>query len=166
MKPGDRDLTDSCYRSKVSKSSRIIEALGELDELNAVIGLARTEELDDEIDTILDRIQWELFEYCGALLKVQMPIIPDGIFDDFMEKTTKFEIEIDGFQKRLTPINSFVLPGGNRKVALLHVARTVCRRAERRVVKLVPVVKVTEPLLAYINRLSELLFVISRHLDD
>ncbi|HWZ60650.1 MAG TPA: cob(I)yrinic acid a,c-diamide adenosyltransferase [Gemmatimonadaceae bacterium] len=162
---GDDGDTGLFGGGRVTKDDPRVEAYGEVDELNAVIGFARAVELMPRIDDLLLPIQRDLFSL-GAILAT-----PDR--DKMHEQLTKARIDdariaeleqaIDAGEAELEPLRAFILPGGTTKSAALHVARTVCRRAERRVVHLQEMHVVLPPLVTiYLNRLSDLLFVLAR----
>jgi cob(I)alamin adenosyltransferase len=166
---GDRGDTALVGGKRVPKDSPRIVAYGTLDELNAVIGLARTfneERLDEGehhrwLDEVLRRIQSELFDL-GSELATPPESAYEGMFRVGPEQVTALEKLMDRCQKDLPPLKSFVLPGGGRVNAFLHQARTVCRRAEREVLALSRAEAIGEWPLRYVNRLSDLLFVLSR----
>ncbi len=168
---GDGGLTALGTGDKVPKHSARIAAYGTVDETNASIGMARVHlgGAHPDIDAMLGRIQNDLFDL-GADLTV-----PEGTQKGTREplriidaQVQRLEDEIDSLNAELKPLRSFVLPGGSPAAAALHVARTVCRRAERLMVELAaqPGEHVSAPALKYINRLSDLLFVASRHVND
>ncbi len=143
----------------VSKDDLLIEALGTIDELNSVIGLIISQKINDKnIETRLTKIQNDLFDLGGELhLPERITITP--------EKVAELEHALDTWNKTLPPLKEFLLPRGNPKSAAAHVARTVCRRAERCMVRLHRQVTLNNPvMLCYLNRLSDLLFVIARML--
>jgi cob(I)alamin adenosyltransferase len=166
---GDHGETDLVGAERTSKIAPRIEAYGTVDELNAAIGAARAfnaAEIDrapacHELDAILRRLQSELFDL-GAELATPPAAWRPGLFRVGPAEVTALEQRMDACQDDLEPLRSFILPGGGRVSALLHVARTVCRRAERRVVRLMQEEDVGDQPLAYLNRLSDLLFVLSR----
>ena len=147
---------------RVGKDMARIEALGTVDELSAVLGVTRAEALSDDVDRILERIQREILDL-GAELASPDPV-KQGTRKIHRGNISALEAEIDRFEESLEPLDEFILPGGNRAAALLHLARTVCRRAERRLVTLVrhSQEEISLLLLAYLNRLSDLLFVLAR----
>jgi cob(I)alamin adenosyltransferase len=153
----------------VPKDSPRIEAYGTIDELNAIIGLARVfnaEQLESGashrwLDEVLRRLQNELFDL-GSELATPEDAAYEGMFRVGPGEVTALERLMDGCQKELEPLKSFVLPGGGRVGGFLHQARTVCRRAERRILALSRAEPVGEWPLRYVNRLSDLLFVLSR----
>ncbi len=155
---GDAGTTGLADGSRVAKDSPRIAALGELDELNSVIGLLLTEELPEDIRTLLTGIQHDLFDLGG-----EMAIPGSALLDE--KSVGALEAAIDRWNAELGPLKEFILPGGTRAAALAHLARSVCRRAERRLVA----VSAAEPISAtgrkYVNRLSDLLFVLGRTLN-
>ena len=167
---GDKGLTRLSTGQPVSKASLRVEAYGGVDETNAFIGVARQHTKGDaELDALLERIQNDLFDLGADLATPEQNGKPDWeplrIVDSQVER---LEREIDLMNERLSPLTSFVLPAGSPASAALHVARTVCRRAERKVVELMGVEGeiVSEAALKYLNRLSDLLFVASRRAND
>ena len=137
-------------------------AYGEVDELNSVLGMARLE-CDEEMDSQLARIQNDLFDL-GADLATIDDMKP--ALRITAEQVTRLEKEIDAINEHLAALNSFILPGGTALAAWLHLARTVARRAERQMTELAAVESVNEHAMHYINRLSDLLFVLARHAND
>jgi cob(I)alamin adenosyltransferase len=168
---GDAGTTALGTGERVPKHSARIAAYGTVDETNASIGVARIHVRDEhtDVDAMLGRIQNDLFDL-GADLTVpergQAPARERLRVSDAQVK--RLEDEIDAMNGQLSPLRSFVLPGGSAAAAALHVARTVCRRAERSMVELAgqPDEGVTAPALKYINRLSDLLFVASRYVNE
>ncbi len=159
-KTGDSGDTSLYGGSRVRKHSDRINAFGAVDELNAQIGAARSFEPNNEIDVFLEKIQKQLF-VLGADLAA-----PDGKSTNqrIGQNHIKFlEETIDAVDSRLEPLKSFVLPAGSQAGSQLHVARTICRRAERLVDKLASSEKTGEHTLVYLNRLSDLLFVLARY---
>jgi len=168
-KAGDGGSTRLVGGQKVSKDDARIEAFGTVDELSACLGLVRTELLAkdapsgaDAIAVMLKRVQNELFNL-GSDLATRLedrhpkqPIIEQRHVD-------VLEREIDGWNEHLSELRSFILPGGGRAASYLHLARTICRRAERRMVTLAAHEAISEQAVPYINRLSDALFVLSRH---
>ncbi len=161
-KTGDDGETGLFGGPRVSKDAPRIEAYGTVDELNSALGLVRAGELDPEIDALLGQIQNDLFAL-GAQLATPDPGAHHTALVD-SNQIASLESAIDRYEAQLEPLHQFVLPGGTLAAAGLHVARTVCRRAERRLVALVH--QSTEPIarepLVYLNRLSDLLFVLAR----
>ncbi len=167
---GDKGMTRLSTGAPVSKASRRVETYGAVDETNACLGVVRLHTADDAVlDPILGRIQNELFDLGADLATPEQHGKPDWeplrILDS---QVARLESEIDELNAALSPLNSFVLPGGSAAAAYLHQARTVCRRAERLCVALMaePGEIVGEAALKYLNRLSDLLFVASRHAND
>ncbi|TNF99324.1 MAG: cob(I)yrinic acid a,c-diamide adenosyltransferase [Gammaproteobacteria bacterium] len=152
---GDDGSTSMADGSRVSKTSAVMQAIGDIDELNACIGVLRAEPLPKAIDLGLLAVQNELFSVGGELAMPEYQTISQGHID-VLEK------QIDSWNNSLEPLKEFILPSGNRPVALCHVARTVCRRAERGLVLLKQQHKVRDELLHYVNRLSDYLFVAAR----
>ena len=170
-KTGDAGTTALGSGERVPKTSVRIAAYGTVDETNAQIGMARIhlEPDETEVDAMLGRIQNDLFDL-GADLCVpdkgeKLPYEPLRMSD---AQVKRLEDEIDKMNAVLKPLKSFVLPGGTPAAAAMHVARTVCRRAERVMVELaaMPNEPVSDAALKYINRLSDLLFVASRYVND
>jgi cob(I)alamin adenosyltransferase len=159
---GDRGETDLLGGPRVRKDSPRSEACGELDELDAFLGLARCEPLPDGAGELLEQIQRRLLHLRAELVSVTPTGIDFRIADARDAET--IEQAIDRYDAELPPLHAFVVPGGTRGAAVLHVARTVCRRAERRLVTLAGIEPqvVSPALLAYVNRLSDLLFVLAR----
>lgn len=166
---GDGGDTDLVGGTRVPKDSPRIDAYGTIDELNAAVGLARAlnaaarrpQAVRKELDAILRRLQNELFDLGSELATAPEQYVP-GMFRMRAEDVTRLEQVMDRCQRDLTPLKSFVLPGGGVVSAQLHVARTICRRAERDVLRLMRTTTIGEQPLAYVNRLSDLLFVLSR----
>jgi len=163
-KTGDAGDTGLFGGGRVPKDDPRVEAYGDVDELNAVLGLARAAELMPRIDEVLVPIQRDLFSI-GALLatpdrdKMDQHLTKARISD---ERIAELERAIDACDRELEPLKAFILPGGTRKAAALHVARTVCRRAERRVIHLQREVEIPQIVVVYLNRLSDLLFTLAR----
>jgi cob(I)alamin adenosyltransferase len=169
---GDRGETDLVGGERVAKDGPRIEAYGTVDELNAALGLVRARTVGArargrgaaaarELDDVLRRLQNELFDL-GGELATPAEVFRPGMFRIGDTEVRALEATMDRCQKDLAPLKSFVLPGGGEVSALLHVARTVCRRAERAVLRLMRAEDIGEWPLAYLNRLSDLLFVLSR----
>jgi len=166
---GDHGETDLVGGERTHKESARSEAYGTVDELNAAIGTARAfnaAEIDRapacrELDGILRHLQSELFDL-GAELATPPAAFREGMFRIGAAEVAALEREMDRCQRDLKPLRSFVLPGGGRVSAALHVARTVCRRAERAVLQLMRREDIGDWPLAYTNRLSDHLFVLSR----
>jgi len=150
---GDLGHTSLFGGSRVPKNDARIEAYGTVDELNSFIGLARTAELPQSIDDVLQQVQNDLFEIGAHLSSPGSSRFP-GVDT---ARITALEQAIDAMESELAPLTTFILPGGAPAAAQLHVARTVCRRAERCVVALQE-----DTTIAYLNRLSDYLFVAAR----
>src|SRR4051812_28960232 len=166
---GDDGTTALAAGGRRPKYDLRIEAYGTVDETNACIGLVRLHTAGHEIDAMLGRIQNDLFDLGSDHATVEtgkpLPYEPLRITP---VQTERLEREIDRMNQHLAALRSFVLPGGTAAAAALHLARTVCRRAERRVVELAdrPDDAVSPEAVKYLNRLSDLLFVASRYIND
>jgi cob(I)alamin adenosyltransferase len=161
-KTGDGGDTGLFGGPRVRKSDPRVEAYGDLDELNAAVGAARAVVEDPEIDAELGRVQAELF-CVGAELATPHGAKARGAIPPVDAAwTARLEAAMDAWDGELPALTRFVLPGGTRTAAALHHARTVCRRAERRAVSLAAEVEVEPVVLAYLNRLSDFLFVAAR----
>jgi cob(I)alamin adenosyltransferase len=161
---GDKGETSLGDGERVSKADLRVEAYGTVDEANAVIGLARLH-TEDDADAMLGRIQNDLFDLGADLC------LPDGEravgrLRLLKSQVERLEKEIDAMNAELQPLESFVLPGGIPSAAMLHLARTVIRRAERLIVALATRESVNPETIAYVNRLSDHLFVMARFLND
>ncbi len=159
---GDGGETSLVNGRRVAKYSRRPAAFGEVDETNSVIGLAR-QHTTGEADEMLGRIQNDLFDL-GADLAT--PESDSPALRITADQVTRLEAEIDAMNEALKPLDSFILPGGSPAAAWLHLARTVARRAERRMTELASEEVVNEAAMKYINRLSDHLFVLARTLND
>mgnify|MGYP002789010363 CR=1 FL=1 len=163
-KTGDDGDTGLFGGGRVAKDHPRVDAYGEVDELNAVIGMARSVEMMPRIDEVLAPVQRDLFSI-GALLatpdleKMKEQLDKARISD---ARIAQLEQAIDDGEHELEPLKSFILPGGTPKAAALHVARTVCRRAERAVIRLQHDTELPQIVIVYLNRLSDLLFVLAR----
>ena len=155
---GDAGTTGLGDGSRIGKDAPRIAALGDVDELNAVVGVLLCELLPEDIRVLLTGVQNDLFDLGGELS------VPGGAF---LKDTQpgRLELAIDRYNGELEPLKEFILPGGTRAAALTHHARTVCRRAERAVVVVAHNEAVSEPARQYLNRLSDLLFVLARWLN-
>lgn len=161
---GDDGETSLVNGQRVSKHSRRPAAFGEVDELNSVIGLARLHATDD-VDAMLARIQNDLFDL-GADLAAPETDSDRPVLRISGQQIARLEAEIDRLNLALSPLTSFILPGGTELAAWLHLARTVARRAERRMTELAAEEAVNEEAMRYINRLSDHMFVLARHIND
>ena len=164
-KTGDNGTTGLLGSGRVRKDDLRIEAYGTVDELNAAIGVARSSPLDRVSDADLEQIQDDLFKVGAALADPN----PQGPFHESLKGdcVSRIEGRIDTIEIELPTLTQFILPGGTPGAAQLHLARTICRRAERLVVRLghVPDEDVPEALLIYLNRLSDALFVMARAIN-
>ncbi len=163
-KTGDRGDTGLFGGGRVPKDHPRVEAYGDVDELNAQLGVVRAVEMMPRIDEVLVPIQRDLFSL-GALLATPQPEkvtqqLEKARLDG--RRIAELERAIDEGEQELEPLTAFILPGGTPKSAALHVARTVCRRAERRVIALSHDVEIPQIVVVYLNRLSDLLFVLAR----
>ena len=160
-KTGDAGETSLFGGARVPKDALRIEAYGTVDELNSALGVVRSLKPDKEIDAIIARLQEDLF-VLGADLAT--PLSKDSAKIPRIQLSHAEQIEkiIDSLESRLQPLTTFILPGGSPTAAHLHAARTVCRRAERLVVKLSHEQNLGPSPLVYLNRLSDLLFVLAR----
>jgi cob(I)alamin adenosyltransferase len=166
---GDRGETALVGGKRVAKDSLRIEAYGTIDELNSIVGLARVfneESLDAGeghrfLDEVLCRLQDELFDL-GSELATPPEFFQQGMYRVSDNEIARLEKLMDKCQKDLEPLNSFILPGGGRVGAYLHQCRTVCRRAERDILRLSREEEINPEVIKYVNRLSDLFFVLSR----
>ncbi|MEX1274838.1 MAG: cob(I)yrinic acid a,c-diamide adenosyltransferase [Bacteroidota bacterium] len=166
-KTGDKGETSLFGGERVSKDALRIEAYGTVDELNSLLGVARSLKPGGGVGTILERIQNDLF-ILGADLATPLSSSNTKIPRMELRHAEDLEPIIDSLEAKLRPLKAFVLPGGKPVGAHLHLARTVCRRGERLVVKLAKSENIGTVLIVYLNRLSDLLFVLARyanHLD-
>jgi len=159
---GDDGTTGLFGGGRVAKASRRVEAYGTVDELNATLGVARATRLDELTEDILARVQLDLFTLGAELAcvpgkeaKLAMVLLTDA-------DAERIERDIDAAEATVMPLQTFVLPAGTPEAAALHLARTVCRRAERAVLAIEDT-PVRPGLVVYLNRLSDLLFVLARH---
>lgn len=155
---GDAGTTGLADGSRVAKDAPRIEAIGAVDELNSTIGLLLCEDMPAAIQGCLAGVQHDLFDLGGELSVPGHSIMSAA-------HSQRLEEALDAFNAGLPALKDFILPGGSRAASLSHVARTVCRRAERAVVALNKTDAVAPPLLQYLNRLSDLLFVLARTLN-
>lgn len=161
-KTGDRGDTGLFGGARVSKSSTRVESYGDVDELNSVLGVCRMATRGDAMDSLLEAIQGDLFTVGAELATVpgkEGALTITLISDADVER---LEHAIDDAETELAPLKTFVLPGGGPAGAYLHLARAVCRRAERHVVALASAEPVRGELVRYLNRLADLLFVLAR----
>jgi cob(I)alamin adenosyltransferase len=166
---GDKGTTALAAGGRRPKHDLRIEAFGTVDETNACIGLVRLHTAGREIDAMLGRIQNDLFDLGADLATIETDKpLPYEPLRMTQAQVDRLEQEIDRLNAELSVLRSFVLPGGTPAAAALHLARTVCRRAERLVVELMekPEEKVSPESVKYLNRLSDFLFVASRYVND
>lgn len=159
---GDKGQTSLGSGVRVAKDDIRVDAYGDVDETNAIIGLVRLH-TDGDVDAMLSRIQNDLFDLGADLCtpEAENPKYPP--LRMVQEQVDRLEKEIDSLNAELEPLNSFILPGGSAVSAHLHHARTVCRRAERRMVTLSVSENINDISIGYINRLSDFLFVLARY---
>ena len=164
---GDQGMTSLGNGERLAKQSLRVCAMGDVDEANSMIGFARVaaEDVDGDTDIILSRIQNDLFDF-GADMATPGDDPSDGTLRIQPSQVYRLEKEIDVVNKILDPLTSFVLPGGTELAARLQLARATARRAERSVMALVNAEPANPEALAYINRLSDLLFVLARRAND
>jgi len=157
---GDQGTTGLGDGQRIAKSHCRVAAMGTVDELNSVLGLLLCEQLSDDIRDILQHVQHRLFDIGGELSIPGHTIITE-------QHVEQLEVWMDSMNSQLPPLKEFILPGGSKAAAMSHLARTVCRRAERCVIQLMEEKEglVHAHSIAYLNRLSDLLFVLSRQLN-
>lgn len=155
---GDDGSTGLGDGSRTTKDSLRVEAFGTVDELNSAIGLVRSYNRVPEVDQCLEQVQHQLFNIGGELCTPGMELLES-------ERVDALEVQLDQFNDSLPPLKEFILPGGGAAAAHAHLARTICRRAERRVLSLSRESAINEPVMRYLNRLSDLLFVLARVLS-
>lgn len=163
-KTGDKGDTALIGGQRVPKDALRVEAYGTVDELNSVLGIVLADSNDGGAELVLKSVQMKLFALGAELATpdpARNPAIPRITSDD----TAHLEQLIDSFSAGLPALRNFILPGGSRSAARIHFARTVCRRAERTVVRLSHKEPVSEETIVYLNRLSDLLFVLARHVN-
>jgi cob(I)alamin adenosyltransferase len=161
---GDGGETSLGDGSRAPKQSLRVAAFGTVDEANAAIGMARLH-AEGEVDAALARIQNDLFDLGADLCNPETGRRSEGALRIVAEQVARLEQEIDVCNAALPPLDSFVLPGGTPLAARLHLARTVVRRAERLTAALAASEEVNPEVLKYLNRLSDHLFVLSRHVN-
>jgi cob(I)alamin adenosyltransferase len=155
---GDAGTTGLGDGSRVTKDSPRIDAIGTVDELNSTLGLLLAEPLPDAVSLLLTNVQHDLFDLGGELSIPGHVAVTD-------QHVARLEETVERYNSDLGPLKDFVLPGGSRAAALAHIGRTVCRRAERSVIALAQAEDVGMPARIYLNRLSDLLFVLARTLN-
>lgn len=156
---GDDGSTGLGDGSRIAKDNLRVEAFGDIDELNSYIGFLLSQDIPANIQTLMTGIQHDLFDLGGEIS------VPgrEALSEDYV---TRLENQLDTLNAELQPLKEFILPGGSSAAAVCHLARTVCRRAERRSVSLARVESVSTPAMHYLNRLSDLLFVVARYLNQ
>lgn len=163
-KTGDKGTTGLVGGSRVAKTDSRIQAVGEVDELNAVVGWVRALDLSEDLDEILHRVQNNLFDLGGELATP-----PESKFDNQKLSETDvalLEASIDSLESDLVPLAHFILPGGSEAAARLHIARGTARRAERALLTFAEDVSVRDVTVAYLNRLSDWMFVAARTVNQ
>ena len=162
---GDEGNTALFGGQVVKKNNIRVEIYGALDELNSVIGLLRTKNSDTRVDELLLSIQDEIFIVSSEIATPDIERqkkIKNRLHNEHIQKTEK---TIDELSENLEPLKNFILPGGSESAAIAHLARTVCRRAERNLVALISEDQVRKEIVVYLNRLSDLFFVLARYLN-
>lgn len=163
---GDKGMTALFGGSRVHKESARVEAYGSVDELNSTIGVAVSFMRQQRLKRTLEGIQNELFNIGAELASETTKRARAGhMFTNEAEKVAGLERLIDEYDAKVPRLRTFILPSGSQAGALLHLSRTVCRRAEREVVRLARKEKVNPLVLTYLNRLSDLLFVLARYVN-
>jgi cob(I)alamin adenosyltransferase len=157
-KTGDDGTTGLGDGSRVGKDTARIAAIGEVDELNSTLGLLLADDVPPAVRDVLTVVQHDLFDLGGELSIPGRAAVTDA-------HVARLEAAVESFNADLAPLKEFILPGGTRAAAAAHVARTVCRRAERSLVHLAASSEVGDPARRYLNRLSDLLFVIARAIN-
>ncbi len=165
-KSGDKGATSLLGGKRVSKASKRIEAYGNIDETNAMLGVLASIIIHKDIRDLLAKIQNELFTLGSDLADPSYPENPYNIhrMDEAMIKY--IEEAIDRYQEEVGEISYFILPGGSKGGALLHLARTVTRRAERSIIRLAEEEKINPMIIEYVNRLSDLFFILARVINN
>jgi len=163
-KTGDKGETSLFGGERVKKSAQRLKAYGTIDELNSFIGLTVVETDDKSVNELLQKIQNDLFSLGADLATPENEKTKKlNIFRVDKNFISHIEEYIDKFQKDLDELKSFILPGGTKSASLLHVCRAVCRRSEREIVELDKTEKINKNIIVYLNRLSDLFFVLSRY---
>lgn len=157
-KIGDEGETGLSGGVRVRKNCPLIQVIGDVDELNCVIGMALANKIPEEVRISLIKIQHQLFNLGAEINNSEFNFINEDM-------VTEIEKQIDSFNESLVPLNNFILPGGGHAAATCHLARAVCRRAERSVVAVNDTEKLNPDIQIYLNRLSDYLFVVSRALS-
>lgn len=160
-KSGDKGTTSLIGGKRVPKHHIRIEAYGTVDELTSWIGLIRDYEIDENTKSTLIKIQNHLM-ICASLLATELDDQLNNLPQLYNDDIELLETEIDKMEQNLEPLKMFILPGGSKIVSFCHIARTVCRRAERITIKLSDIEEISDLVISYLNRLSDFLFVLSR----
>lgn len=161
-KTGDKGDTSLYDGTRVAKDDIRVESYGTVDELTSVIGLAKAFVHDEQIRRFLHHMQKDLFRVAGELATTDGSKFPHRISE---AETASLEVVIDEYIARMAPIDKFIVPGNTQASAALHVARTVCRRAERRILTLSRHTPVSAELIKYVNRLSDAIYALARFLE-
>jgi cob(I)alamin adenosyltransferase len=156
---GDKGETGLVDGTRVPKDSIRVQAYGDIDELNSALGLVRAFLIDDQLDSLIEELQKDLFTVGAELALSEGDSNNKRITSQHILELEKI---IDRYQLQLPPLKAFILPGGGKAGAVLHFARAVARRAERKMITLARSEKINDQLIPYINRLSDLLFVLAR----
>lgn len=152
---GDHGTTGLADGSRLPKNAPRVEALGDVDELNSTLGVLLAEVLHAEVRACLVEVQHDLFDLGGEIATPGYTLITEA-------HLARLDDALEVFNRDLSPLKEFVLPGGSRSASLAHVARSICRRAERRIVALTAQEALSPLIQRYLNRLSDLLFVLAR----
>ena len=155
---GDKGTTGLGDGSRIAKDAMRIEAIGDIDELNSAIGVLLCNDIDEQSRRMLTDIQHTLFDLGGELSMPGTDVLTD-------DRATALEEQLDSLNAGLAPLKEFILPGGSSAAAASHLARAICRRAERRLHSLAKTDTVNPASIKFLNRLSDLLFVLSRHIN-
>ncbi|RQD66902.1 MAG: cob(I)yrinic acid a,c-diamide adenosyltransferase [Tindallia sp. MSAO_Bac2] len=158
-KTGDKGETSLFDGKRVRKDEVRVESYGTIDELNSYIGFARHFVEDQDIADILQRIQRELFDVAGELATTDRDKFPEKIEQSHIDVLERI---IDTYLEKIDKMDAFIIPGSSKGSAALHVARTICRRGERRILRLSREEPVSEHLMKYVNRLSDVLYALAR----
>jgi cob(I)alamin adenosyltransferase len=158
-KTGDTGMTSLFGGKRVLKSEALVDAYGSVDELNSWMGLIAAEQMQEHIKDLLYKIQSDLFTIGGNLAgwKSDLAVLATRV--------TEMEVEIDVMEKEVVPLTNFILPGGSPLSARIHIARSICRKVERQVVALAQKEQVDASIIQYLNRLSDLCFMLARFIN-
>jgi cob(I)alamin adenosyltransferase len=159
-KTGDKGETSLFGGKRVLKCEELVDAYGSIDELNSWVGLVVSSLKQTEKKEFLQKIQADLFTIGGSLAgwETKLSYLPTRV--------TEMEVEIDAMESTLPELKNFILPGGTEEASLVHLARSICRRVERQVVGLKQKQEVDERIITYLNRLSDLFFVLARFINN